>query len=449
MSNILFVDDDRTMRNAIKIILKENGLKIAESKEEALRILKNENFDLLLTDLHLPEKSSGLSLVSEAKELNEDMYIVVVTGFASIETAIEAIKFGADDYISKEFTPDSLRLSIDKFIEAKTIKQRLKTLEAENQLLRNRKHGAISLIGNSPTMNEIKKKIGIIGKDNESTVMILGKSGTGKELAANEIHKNSDRNSHAFIPIDCPTIPKDLFEAELFGYEKGGFTDAKSRKLGRIELADKGTLFLDEIGDLPLPMQAKLLRFLETSEFYRIGGTKPIKVAVRVLSSTNRDLFQLVQDGLFREDLYYRLQVVILTMPELRNRNGDIELLAKHFLNKNNLRKGKKLKFSDNDLEKILSHNWPGNVRELKNIIESYSVLEEIPLFVKKNNTNINYKDAKHNVIQDFENKYLKQALLENDNNITKTAKEIGISREELSRKIKKINLQESRRKSQ
>ncbi len=440
MSDILFVDDDQTMRNAIKIILNGNGLEIANCKEDAIRLLKEKNFDLLLTDLHLPKKSSGLSLVSEARELNEDMYIVVVTGFASIETAIEAIKFGADDYISKEFTPDSLRLSITKFLEAKTNKKKLKKLEAENLILRERIHESTSLIGNSPIMKEIKKKIDIIGKDNESTVVILGKSGTGKELAANEIHNSSNRNKFPFIPIDCPTIPKDLFEAELFGYERGGFTDAKARKLGRIELADKGTLFLDEIGDLPLAMQAKLLRFLETSEFYRIGGTKPIKVNVRVLSSTNRDLAQLVKDGLFREDLFYRLQVVVITMPELKERDGDIELLAQYFLNKNNLRKGKNLKLCINDIKKMVSHNWPGNVRELKNNIESFSVLGELPLNIEKK-TKGNFKEAKQELIQDFEIEYFKKALSENDNNITQTAKKIGISREELSRKVKKLNL--------
>jgi len=390
--------------------------------------------------IRLSTKSSGLSLVSDARELNEDMYIVVVTGFASIETAIEAIKFGADDYISKEFTPDSLRLSIAKFLEAKENKKKLKKLEAENIILREISRGSTSLIGNSPIMKEIKKKIDIIGKDNESTVVILGKSGTGKELAANEIHNSSDRNKFSFIPIDCPTIPKDLFEAELFGYERGGFTDAKARKLGRIELADRGTLFLDEIGDLPLAMQAKLLRFLETSEFYRIGGTKPIKVDVRVLSSTNRDLAQLVKDGLFREDLYYRLQVVVITMPELKERDGDIELLAQYFLNKNNLRKGKNLKLCINDIKKMVLHSWPGNVRELKNNIESFSVLGELPLKIEKK-TKGNFKEAKHELIQDFEIEYFKKALLENSNNITQTAKKIGISREELSRKVKKLNL--------
>ena len=440
MSKILFVDDDQTMRNAIRIILNSNELEIANCKEDAIRLLKGKNFDLLLTDLHLSTKSSGLSLVSDARELNEDMYIVVVTGFASIETAIEAIKFGADDYISKEFTPDSLRLSIAKFLEAKENKKKLKKLEAENIILREISCGSTSLIGNSPIMKEIKKKIDIIGKDNESTVVILGKSGTGKELAANEIHNSSDRNKFSFIPIDCPTIPKDLFEAELFGYERGGFTDAKARKLGRIELADRGTLFLDEIGDLPLAMQAKLLRFLETSEFYRIGGTKPIKVDVRVLSSTNRDLAQLVKDGLFREDLYYRLQVVVITMPELKERDGDIELLAQYFLNKNNLRKGKNLKLCINDIKKMVLHSWPGNVRELKNNIESFSVLGELPLKIEKK-TKGNFKEAKHELIQDFEIEYFKKALLENSNNITQTAKKIGISREELSRKVKKLNL--------
>lgn len=439
MGNILFVDDDKTMRNAIKITLKNHDLRITDSKEEALKILSNENIDLLLTDLYMPKKGTGLSLVKEAREQNEDLHIVVVTGFASIETAIEAIKLGADDYMAKEFTPDSLRIRVEKFLKEQKNKQKIKKLEAENLILRNKRDGFMTLIGRSPVMEEIKHKIDIIGKDNDSTVLILGKSGTGKELAANEIHQKSKRSSFAFIPIDCPTIPKDLFEAELFGYEKGGFTDAKNRKLGRIELADKGTLFLDEIGDLPLTMQAKLLRFLETSEFYRIGSTRPVKVNVRVITSTNRDLSQLVKNGLFREDLFYRLQVVVIAMPELKERKSDIKSLAEYFLNRINIRKGKKMEFDDENISKLLSHSWPGNVRELKNTVESFSVLGEIPLNVKKINIKSNYKEARHKIITAFEKGYLKEALKENDNNITKTAKKIGISREELSRKLKKL----------
>jgi DNA-binding NtrC family response regulator len=442
MGKILFVDDDQTMRNAMKITLKEHDLKIAEDKDNALKMLEQEEFDLLLTDLYMPEKELGLSLVKEAKNLDENLYIVVVTGFATIESAVEAVKLGADDYITKEFSPDGLRLSVKKFLKARINKLKLKTLQAENQLLREQSFSKVSLIGESAAMAEIKKKIQLAAKDNESTVLILGKSGTGKELVAKEIHDGSPRRSQSFIPIDCPTLPKDLFETELFGYERGAFTDAKVQKLGRIELAHRGSLFLDEIGDLPLPMQSKLLRFLETSEFFRIGGTRPIKVKVRIIASTNQNLAQLVEVGLFREDLYYRLQVVVIQMPDLKERGDDVKLLAQHFLKEINTRKRTSKELSSEQLKHLTLHDWPGNVRELRNVMESFAVMEEFPFSLKGAQApEKNYKEAKQEAISSFERSYLKKALEKNHNNVTQTAKEVGLSREELSRKIKKLNL--------
>ena len=442
MGKILFVDDDQTMRNAVKLTLKDFDLKLAENKKNALKMLKNEEFDLLLTDLFMPEKKSGLGLVKEAREMDENLHIVVVTGFGTIETAVEAIKLGADDYITKEFTPEGLRLGVEKFLKERNNKLKLKKLEAENLLLKQSAFQQKNLMGESPPIAEIKKKIKMAARDNDSTILILGKSGTGKELVAREIHVQSKRGSHSFIPIDCPTIPKDLFETELFGYEKGAFTDAKAQKMGRIELAHQGTLFLDEIADLPLALQAKLLRFLETSEFFRIGGTRTVKVNARILASTNQQLSKLVAEGRFREDLFYRLQVVVIQLPDLKERGDDIKMLAQHFLAEINTRKGTTRELSKEQVQMLLSHDWPGNVRELKNVMESFSVMEEFPLSIKKSTDfNKSYKEARIKAIESFERAYIKKALENNQHNITRTAKEIGISREELSRKIKKLNL--------
>jgi DNA-binding NtrC family response regulator len=442
MGKILFVDDDQTMRNAVKITLKDSDLKIAENKKNALKMIKNEEFDLLLTDLFMPEKEAGLGLVKEAREMDENLYIVVVTGFGTIGTAVEAVKLGADDYITKEFTPEGLRLGVEKFLKERNNKLKLKKLEAENLLLKQRAFQQISQVGESPPMAEIKKKIKMAARDNDSTVLILGESGTGKELAAREIHVQSKRSSHSFIPIDCPTIPKDLFETELFGYEKGAFTDAKAQKMGRIELAHQGTLFLDEIADLPLALQAKLLRFLETSEFFRIGGTRPIKVNARILASTNQDLSKLVAEGQFRQDLFYRLQVVVIQLPDLRERGNDIKMLAQHFLDEINTRKGTTKKLSQEQVRMLLAHDWLGNVRELKNVMESYSVLGEFPLMESKAlSLKKKYREAKQDAVELFERTYIKHALTRHRGNITHTAREIGLSREELSRKIKKLSL--------
>ncbi|MCK5220372.1 MAG: sigma-54-dependent Fis family transcriptional regulator [Candidatus Aminicenantes bacterium] len=442
MARILFVDDDISMRSGVKISLNSYDIVVAGNKKEAAELLGNGEFDLLLTDLCMPEKSDGLDLIKNAREMCEDLYIVVVTGFATIETTVDAMKFGADDYITKDFSPEDLRLKVGKFLLERDSKKKIKMLEAENILLRRNNLMSEPLLGNSGVHKEVKKIISKAGSDNDSTVIITGSSGTGKELAARDIHLNSLRKEGPFITIDCPTIPGDLFESELFGYEKGAFTDAKQSKLGRIELADNGTLFFDEIGDLPPNLQAKLLRFLETSEFYKIGGTKPVKVNARILSSTNRDLKEMVKKGLFREDLYYRLRVLIVKMPDLKERGEDILLLAEYFLKNLNKRKGNGSKLTLGQKKVLLSYNWPGNVRELKNVMESFSVFGEFP-FEEGVETGIekSFKDAKRDAVDVFEKKYIKNALKRNKNNITKTAAEIGIAREELSRKIKRLEL--------
>lgn len=444
MATILFVDDDDTMRSALRITLKEHQIFTASGKDKALALLKKSSVDLLITDLYMPDAEAGYALVAAARRQNEALYIVVLTGFGTIASAVEAMQKGADDYITKDLSPDELRLRVNQFLQKRKEKIRTQRLEAENLILKRDTLHSDDFLGQSPAFQRVSRRIKAAALDNESTVLILGKSGTGKEMAAREIHKQSRRCDNTFAAIDCPTIPRELFESELFGHEKGAFTDAKTKKLGRIELADKGTLFLDEIADLPLGLQSKLLRFFENSEFYRVGGTKPVRVDTRIISSTNRNLDEMVAEGQFREDLYYRLRVVVIEMPELRDRRKDIPVLAEHFLQDLNRRKHKNLTFSAEDMARLTSYDWPGNIRELRNTIESYAVLGELPLpHTQDNNENdgMDFKTAKKNVVKDFETAFLKKALDSAQDNITRAAAQVGLSREEFSRKIKKLNI--------
>ncbi len=444
MAKILFADDDDTMRSAMRITLKEHQLITASGQDEALALLNKSPVDLLITDLYMPDAEAGYALVAAARKQNEALYIVVLTGFGTIASAVEAMQKGADDYITKDLSPDELRLRVNHFLQKRKEKIRMQRLEAENLILKRDTLQSDDFLGQSPAFQRISRRIEAAALDNESTVLILGKSGTGKELAAREIHKRSRRRNNAFAAIDCPTIPGELFESELFGHERGAFTDAKERKIGRIELADSGTLFLDEIADLPLTLQSKLLRFFENSEFYRVGGTAPVRVNTRIISSTNRNLEEMVSSGTFREDLYYRLRVVVIEMPELHERRGDIPVLAEHFLQDVNRRKHKNLAFSAADMTRLTSYDWPGNIRELRNIIESYAVLGELPLpnkQDKKEKDERDFKTAKKNVIKDFETAFLKKALDSAQGNITRAAAQAGLSREEFSRKIKKLNI--------
>jgi len=291
-------------------------------------------------------------------------------------------------------------------------------------------------------MKRCRKRIQQVAQDSQSTVLILGKSGTGKDLAAREIHDQSGRKSKPFVAIDCPTISHQLFESELFGHEKGAFTDARSRKMGRIEMAHSGTLFLDEIGDLPSPLQAKLLRFLETNQFHRVGGLRPLSVDVRVISSTNRDLRQLVDQDAFREDLYYRLKVAEIHMSDLKNRMEDILPLAEHFLREFNLSKGKNRIFDDVDHKRLVEHEWPGNVRELRHAVESFTIFGELPLPAQNSGGDATpYKEARRIAVRRFERQFFKRKLLKHSGNVTHVAQDVCLSREEMSRKLKRLGL--------
>ncbi len=442
MSRILFVDDDPSIRQALALVLKEHELQQAAGREEALVLLKNEPVELLLTDLFMPGREEGLALVEAARALDSDLFIAVLTGFGTVAAAVEAMKRGADDFLSKDFTPEGLRLQVEKFLRIRQERIRTLHLEEENRLLRRDCFAPDPLIGDSPPMMAVKKNIALAAAADSGAVLILGRSGTGKELAARQVHEQGRRRSQPFIPIDCPALPENLFESELFGHERGAFTDARERKLGRVELAHRGTLYLDEVADLPKPLQAKLLRFLETGEFFRVGGSRPLRVDVRVVSSTNRDLARLVREGQFRDDLYYRLRVVEITMPDLSRRGADLIRLAEHFLAASNFRAGTRLSFSDEDKRRLLAHDWPGNVRELRNAVDSFAILGKLPVADGGGQwADLDYRRGRSLALADFERRYLQQALARHSGNITRAAREIGLSREELSRKVKKLGL--------
>jgi len=367
MGQVLIVDNERSMRDFLAIVLKKEGhaCQTAEDGAAALKVLEREAIDLVLTDIKMP-RMDGLALLKALKEVSPDTVCVMMTAFASTDTAIKAMKEGAYDYLTKPFKIDEVKLIIKNVLERKTLRQ-------ENRQLREQLKSEADfsqIIGRSAAMRRVLKLVEKVA-DNKSNILITGESGTGKELIARAIHYNSVRREHAFVTVNCSALPETLLESELFGHMKGAFTGAIGNKPGLFELADKGSIFLDEIGDTSLAIQVKLLRVLQEREFRRVGGTKDIKVDVRIITATNRNLEDLVAEGGFREDLYYRLDVIPIHLPPLRERREDIPLIADYFLRKFNQSLEKDIAgFSPEVLPLLMNHSWKGNVRELENVIE-------------------------------------------------------------------------------
>ena len=371
-ARILVVDDELIMRESLSGWLNRDGHEVetAASGEEALDKIKEVRFDILLVDIKM-EGISGLDVLKRVKDDDPDVAIVMITAFGSISTAIDAIKNGAFDYLLKPFDPHELGVLIEKIQVNQA--QAIENLYLREQFKERTRFE--SLIGQSPVMQKIFDLIQNVAPTN-STVLITGDTGTGKGLAAKAIHSNSPRCHGPFVIVNCGAIPEHLMESELFGYQKGAFTDAKSTKKGRLEMAHGGTLFLDEIGDLTPATQVKLLRVLQEREFERLGGTETIKINVRVICATHRDLDKMVREDKFREDLYYRINVFSLVIPPLRDRKEDISLLVEHFIKKYSKGNNKKLKgISKAALNILMNHNWQGNVRELENVVERAVVL--------------------------------------------------------------------------
>ena len=366
-AKILVADDEQNLRRVLVALLRREGHEVVQAASGLEAIERLADVDVVITDLRMPG-ADGMEVLRTASKNHPHVPVIMITAYGSVGQAVEAIKAGAFDYIEKPFEQDSIRTIVDKAIGQAVANQRaprqtLYPADLESS-------GRFGLVGQSEQMHAIFKVIEQVA-DTPSTVLITGESGTGKELVAKALHEQSSRKDKPFIKINCAAIPKTLMESELFGYEKGAFTGATSSKPGRFELADGGTLFLDEIGEIPVEMQVKLLRAIQESEFERVGGIKTLKVDVRLITATNRDLEQEIQRGNFREDLYYRLNVVPLQIPPLRERTGDIPLLVEHFIKKFNERLKKNITGIDDDaLAALEAHGWPGNIRELENVLE-------------------------------------------------------------------------------
>ncbi|MDZ4163815.1 MAG: sigma-54 dependent transcriptional regulator [Smithellaceae bacterium] len=376
---LLIVEDEDTLCQSLKrVFLKEGyAVDVAGNAESALKGLKEKLYDLIITDIILPGLS-GIELLKKYKEYNPDQMVIIMTANASLETAIESLRAGAYHYVMKPIIHEEIKRIVRNAL-------RERSLKTENILLKRQleeRYNFERIVGNSPAIlsliNEVKKIANA-----KSSVLLLGETGTGKELFARAIHANSERTDKPFIPINCSAIPENLLEAELFGFAKGAFTGAVSAKRGLFEVADGGTFFLDEIGDLSQPLQAKLLRFLDDQEIRPLGGVQTRKVDVRLITATNRDIDRAVKEGIFREDLYYRINVVTIRIPSLRERKDDIDVIAKHYLDKYSNEMGKPVKFIDNKALQLLTHyHWPGNVRELKNVIERAVLITDSPIIL-------------------------------------------------------------------
>jgi len=437
-ARILVVDDELIMRESLSGWLQRDGHEVetAASGEEALDKVKEVRFDILLVDIKM-EGISGLEVLKRVKNDDPDVAIVMITAFGAISTAIEAIKNGAFDYLLKPFDPNELGLLIEKIQESQA--QAIENLYLREQYRERTRFE--SLIGQSPVMQKIFDLIQNVAPTN-STVLITGETGTGKGLAAKAIHTNSPRRHGPFVIVNCGAIPEHLMESELFGYQKGAFTDAKSTKKGRLEMAHGGTLFLDEIGEISMRMQIDLLRILEDHIFYRVGGTQPMEADFRVIAATNRDLHEAIKNGLFREDLYYRLNVFSFKMPSLCERKEDIPLLAEHFLHRFSNETNKQIdNISREAMDEMMLYEWPGNIRELENAIERAVVVskkrkilpEELPIFRPED-----ICVSSDNTLAGIEKAHITRVLHENDWNISKTAKELGIDRSTLYSKIRR-----------
>ncbi|MBI5632572.1 MAG: sigma-54-dependent Fis family transcriptional regulator [Nitrospirae bacterium] len=440
-AQVLIVDDEEGIRESLsQIIEDEYDAVTASSGEEAVRIAKETAPDLVLLDIWM-DGMDGIETLQQLKEAYPDLPVIMISGHANIENAIKATRMGAYDLLEKPLSLDKVLLTVQRALEKKS-------LEIENRALRENISRKWRLVGASPKIKQVIEQIQMAGASN-GRVLILGESGAGKELVAHLLHQSSPRHSGAFVEVNCAAIPQELIESELFGHEKGSFTGAFERKQGKFELADKGTLFLDEIGDMSLQTQAKVLRVIETQEFQRVGGSKNIKVDVRIISATNKDLADEVKKGSFREDLFFRLNVIPIRVPGLRERAEDIPALVDYFLDIFAAEYGQQKKeVSPAALKTLQNYSWPGNIRELKNVLERLVIMTPSKTISKvdiiaADSPRSDYfsltalKDAR----DAFEKDFIIRKLEENSWNVSKTAELLDIERSNLHRKIKAYDI--------
>jgi len=453
---ILVIDDEKLIRWALRKNLSGAGYEVleAEDGESALTILEEEGADLILLDVRLPKKS-GLEVLEDVMKHHVQIPVILMTAFSSVEGAVDAMKRGAHDYLVKPFNHDEVLLLVAKALDTTRLRRELAFVRQQQQ----QQYGTGNLVGKSETMQQVSRLIWKVASSAATTVLIQGESGTGKDLAAKAIHFSSDRATRPFMNITCSALPESLLESELMGYEKGAFTDARERKQGLFEVADGGTVFLDEVGDMGIGLQAKMLRFLEDKTFRRVGGSRDMMVDVRIIAATNRNLEQSVQEGSFREDLFYRMNVIPVEMPPLRERLEDIDLLVCHFIDRFNAEFHKRTKgVSDAALEVLKRHSWPGNVRELRNVIERAMILEnkeileveDMPAAVRQLDAGpaSNSAAAAAFVLPDegyglrrMEQEMVKQALEKTAGNQSHAAQLLDISRDALRYKMRKFGL--------
>jgi len=446
LERILIVDDEEQMRELLTKVLEKNGYQVTAAGDgtQALALLEKEPVDLVVTDVRMPGLG-GMEALKAIKELNPDIVVIIMTAFGSIDQAVQAVKEGAYDYINKPFKIDEMLLTIRKALDERRLRHEVSVLRHE---LRTRYHFE-NLIGKSRAMQEVFSLIEQVA-GSRSTVMIYGKSGTGKELVAKAVHYNSQRASKPFVAVNCAAIPSELLESELFGHEKGSFTGAIATKVGKFEMATGGSLFLDEVGSMRLDLQAKILRALQEREIERVGGTRTIKIDVRVIAATNRDLKKAVEEGTFREDLYYRLNVVPITLPDLKDRQEDIPLLANHFVQKFTQESNSNLReISREAMGILLSYPWPGNVRELENVIERAVTLGrgpaiqpgDLPPHLAGGAGPVEKALAQEATLEDLERDYIRAVLRRTKGHQIRAAAILGIDRRTLYRKIRRYGI--------
>jgi len=437
MSRILIVDDDKSIRSLLGIMLKREGYHVSSTGkgEEAIDLIRKETFDLVITDIRMP-RFDGQRILKEVKAIDSEVPVIMITAFASTESVLDTMREGAYDYISKPFKADEIKMIVRKALERKKLEK--ETRDLKGHLWPN--YGLTNIVGKSEKMMQIYKTMGKIA-DSDVTVLITGESGTGKELVAKAIHYNSNRVGKPFMAINCGAIPSELLESELFGHHKGSFTGAVTDKKGLFEIADGGTLFLDEIGVTPMSIQAKLLRAIQEKEFKRVGGTKDIKIDVRIIAATNKNLKEAIKDGSFREDLFYRLNIVSIDIPPLRERKEDIPQLVEFLIQKFTQRTGTKKEVSPEAMKFLIEYEWPGNVRELENTIERIVAIERDRLITPESLPILNLPEGKidlEKVLADTEKRLLLAAIKEAKGVRKKAAELLGLSFRSMRYRLKK-----------
>ncbi len=447
-AKILIVDDEYSDSDSLTNWFRKDGYNVesAENANVALKALQNSSFDIALLDIKMPGMD-GMELLERIKAIDTKIVVIMITAFASVETAVKALKEGAFDYVTKPIDPDELSHLVRRALERIELKE-------ENTRLRQTLDdlvGVEEIIGESPKMRNVLELVRHVAQT-DATVLIRGESGTGKELVARAIHSNSSRRYMPIVPVNCGALPENLLESEIFGHEKGAFTGAQYRRKGKLEMSDGGTLFLDEIGTIGVKTQVEFLRVLETKEFTRVGGSKSVNVDFRVVCATNEDLEEKVEEGSFRQDLYYRINVFSIEVPPLRERGGDIDLLAQHFVNKFAMQMDKRITTITPEALAILrAHDWPGNVRELANAIERAMVVGQAPAirpedlpFIQSSKAAVVSDEPAAVSLADIEKLHVQRILDRNDWNISRSAAALEIDRATLYNKIKKYGLARS-----